>query len=43
MNENFVIELGDAKDETKAPHPLGCQQDGTTPIRYSKRPEECGG
>ena len=36
MNEDLVIELGDAKGETKAPYPGGCDQDGVNPVRYQQ-------
>ena len=31
MKENFVIDLGDAKVETKGEEPLGCDPDGSIP------------
>lgn len=41
MNENFVIELGDAKDVTKSPHLDGCVIDGVNPVTYLIPRDEC--
>lgn len=41
MNEGFVIDLGDAKVETKGIHLEGCDEDGDIPGTYLTPEPQC--